>query len=514
MPEYRNPILPFDLSDPDAIRVGDDYYLTASTFNRVPGLPVLHSRDLVHWGIVGHALPRLVPDEHFALPRHGGGVWAPALRHHAGRFHLVFPDPDHGIYVTTATDAAGPWSPPHLLSAGRGLIDPCPFWDDDGRAYLVHGWATTRAGVNNVLTMHEMAPDASRLLGPGRVVVDGGAIPGFSVLEGPKLHRRGDDYWIFAPAGGVPDGWQSVFRARSVWGPYEERTVLVRGSAGTNGPHQGAWVEGADGRDWFLHFQERPPHGRIVHLQPMSWGDDGWPRMGTNWDGSRGDGPGEPVDGHEAPGGPADGWRGEPLDGGGDWRGGIGPQWYWQANPEPGWASTAPDGTLSLLAVPDDPVNLRELPHVLARRLPAEACEATVAVELDRDAPPGTRAGAVVLGLRYCWWGLLRTPAGVVVTGGHGGEGRAERPLGTPFPLPETSRVELRLAADAAGRVTFSWRPAGGDWAPAAGRFQAGPGFWVGADVGVFATSPLGAAPSRVRFGPFALVRDGGRDRG
>ena len=505
MAEYRNPILPFDLSDPDAIRVGDDYYMTASTFNRVPGLPVLHSRDLVHWGLIGHALTRLVPEDHFSLPRHGGGVWAPALRYHDGRFYIVFPDPDHGIYVTTATDPAGPWSTPHLLYAARGPIDPCPFWDDDGRAYLVHGWALTRSGVTNVLTMHEMAPDASRLLGPARTVVDGASLPGFTVLEGPKMHRRGDEYWIFAPAGGVPTGWQSVFRSRSVWGPYEERTVLARGSAGTNGPHQGAWVDGADGRDWFLHFQERPPHGRIVHLQPMSWGEDGWPRLGTAADGSRGDGPGEPVDVHEAPQGPADGWRGASLDGGDHWRDGIGPQWYWQANPQPEWAHTE-DGTLSLLAVADDPTNLRELPHVLARRLPADACEATVTVELDPHAAPGTRAGMVVLGLRYCWWGLLSTPDGVVVTAGHGGEGRGERAL-PRVPMPGAGRVELRLVADAMGRVAFSYRVPGGDWVSAPDTFQAAPGFWVGADVGLFATSPIGAEPVMARFGPWKTTR-------
>jgi beta-xylosidase len=134
-------VLDADWPDPDVVRVGDDYYLVASSFNRAPGLPVLHSRDLVTWEHVTNALPALPPLDHFSLPRHGGGVWAPSLRHHDGTFYLTYPDPDHGIYVLTATDARGQWSAPHLLLPGRGIIDPCPLWDDDGRTYLVHGWA-------------------------------------------------------------------------------------------------------------------------------------------------------------------------------------------------------------------------------------------------------------------------------------------------------------------------------------------------------------------------------------
>ncbi|MGK5555344.1 glycoside hydrolase 43 family protein, partial [Actinomadura kijaniata] len=290
---YRNPVLHADWSDPDAIRVGDDYYLTASSFHRVPGLPVLHSRDLVNWTIVGHALPEPEPAAAYTAPRHGCGVWAPALRHHAGRFWIFYPDPDHGLYVVTAADPAGPWSRPRRLKAGRGLIDPCPLWDDDGRAYLVHAWARSRAGFNNRLTLHRMSPDGDRLLDEGAVVVDGDAIPGCRTLEGPKLYRRDGWYWIFAPAGGVAHGWQSAFRARDPFGPYEHRIVLAQGDSDVNGPHQGAWVDTPGGEHWFLHFQDRGAHGRVVHLQPMRWRpDDGWPVLGAD---------GTPVPSHRKP---------------------------------------------------------------------------------------------------------------------------------------------------------------------------------------------------------------------
>jgi beta-xylosidase len=268
---YQNPVLFADWSDPDVVRVGRYFYLAASTFNRIPGLPILRSTDLVNWSIIGHALAELEPREHFSVPRHGNGVWAPAIRHHDGKFWIFYPDPDFGIFVVTARDPRGPWSRPHPLKPGLGFIDPCPLWDDDGQAYLVHAWAKSRAGINNLLTLHRMSPDGTRLLDGGTTVVNGDEIPGYTTLEGPKLYKRDGWYWIFAPAGGVKRGWQSAFRSRSVWGPYEDRIVLAQGNTPINGPHQGAWVTTRSGEDWFLHFQDREAYGRVVHLQPMRW---------------------------------------------------------------------------------------------------------------------------------------------------------------------------------------------------------------------------------------------------
>jgi beta-xylosidase len=283
--DYTNPILHADYSDPDAIRVDHTYYMTSSSFNSAPGLPLLESRDMVHWQLVGHALPQVVPPERFAHPQHGNGVWAPALRYHDGKFWIFYPDPDQGIYVITARQFRGPWSAPHLLLPGKGIIDPAPFWDEDGSAWLMHAWAKSRAGIKNRLTLRRMAPDASRLLDEqGKVVIDGDKLWNYHTLEGPKLYKRNGYYYIFAPAGGVTQGWQSVFRARSIEGPYEDRMVMAQGSSPINGPHQGAWVQAADGSDWFYHFQDKGPYGRIVHLQPMRWQDD-WPLIGELKDG-------------------------------------------------------------------------------------------------------------------------------------------------------------------------------------------------------------------------------------
>lgn len=283
---YTNPIRAQDVPDPDAIALeAGGYALVASSFDRRPGLPLWWSDDLVEWTPVGFA------GGWMPLAQPSGGVWAPAIRERAGRLYITWADPDRGIYAVDAPGLTGPWTPPRLILAGQGLIDPCPFWDTDGRVWIVHGWARSRAGFANRLDIFEVDADLANPLGPGRVVIDGDAIDGCTVLEGPKLYRRDDLYWIFAPAGGVETGWQYAFRSRSLAGPWEHRIVLEQGTSATNGPHQGAWVPGTAGEEWFLHFQHTPLHGRILHLQPLAWGDDGWPLIGAAVGGE----PAEPV---------------------------------------------------------------------------------------------------------------------------------------------------------------------------------------------------------------------------
>src|SRR6266511_5770808 len=164
---YRNPILHADYSDPDVVRVGDDFYLVAPSFNAAPGLPILHSKDLVNWTIIGHALPRQTPFEVFNKPQHGNGAWAPAIRFHNGEFYIFYPDPNYGIYLVKATNPAGPWSEPLLIKSAKGWIDPCPLWDEDGQAYLVNAFAGSRAGVKSILVISRISNDGTRLLDEG-----------------------------------------------------------------------------------------------------------------------------------------------------------------------------------------------------------------------------------------------------------------------------------------------------------------------------------------------------------
>ncbi|MDT0319173.1 glycoside hydrolase family 43 protein [Streptomyces millisiae] len=481
---YRNPVLAADWSDPDVIRVGDDFYLTASSFGRVPGLPLLHSRDLVNWRLVGHALRRLEPADRFAVPRPDGGVWAPAIRHHAGRFWIFWGDPDLGIQQVNAPAIHGPWTEPRLVKEGKGLIDPCPLWDDDGAAYLVHGWARSRSGVKNRLTCHRLSPDGERVLDEGRVVVDGDALPGWFTLEGPKFYRRDGWYWIFAPAGSVETGWQGAFRSRSVFGPYEERIVLAQGESEVNGPHQGAWVTTAAGSDWFLHFQHRGAFGRVVHLQPMRWDADGWPAVGSG---------GEPVPGGPLPVGGLPTQRPATDDDFPD--GGFGPQWSWLANPQPGWARSHRGAGLRLGCLPTaDAHDLRLLPHVLAQRLPVGPRRVTVELALDAEAP-GARAGLTVLGDAFSWIGLERAGDGAVRLVHRFAEQVAERErdAAPPGPAP-TGRALLRVDVLADGRCRFAAAAGDADPPVPSGFDFAAVGWgWTGAQLGLFAAAPAGA---------------------
>ncbi|MFI6482270.1 family 43 glycosylhydrolase [Nonomuraea sp. NPDC050663] len=472
---YRNPVLNADWSDPDVIRVGRDFYLTASSFTKVPGLPILHSRDLVNWTVIAHALPEL---EGLTRPEPGCRVWAPSLRHHDGRFWIFWGDPDRGVMQVNATGPRGPWSAPHLVKPGLGLIDACPFWDEDGTAWLVHGWARSRAGINNRLTLNRMTPDATGVLDDGRVIIDGDALPGYRTLEGPKVYKRDGAYWIFAPAGGVAEGWQSAFRAEHLAGPYEDRIVLEQGGTGVNGPHQGAWVDAPDGSHWFLHFQDRGPFGRVVHLQPMSWGDDGWPVMGDG---------GEPVAGHRMPveGQPA----AEPPTGDTFQATRLGPQWHWPVNPSPTWYR-AGGGSLMLACLPG-PGDLRERGPVVAQRLPAAPF--TARTRLTLDAAPGSRAGLVILGATYAWLGVELTGDGPALVCRTAEPGAPERDLLPPVPL-ERPKAELTVAVDEHGRCVF------GDGES----FQATPGRWVGAVLGLFAAGDAGWAG----FQRFDVTRD------
>ena len=282
---YTNPVLYADYSDPDVCAVGDDYFLTASSFNCIPGLPILHSRDLVNWEIIGHALQEQEPKEIFDKPQHGKGVWAPAIRHHNDTLYIYWGDPDQGIFMVKAAlplnapERMGEWSKPLCVIPGKGMIDPCPLWDTDGRCYLVNGWAASRAGFNSVLTVRELSADGTHAIGLPRIVFDGGQENHTS--EGPKFYKRDGYYWIMCPAGGVAMGWQLAMRSRSPYGPYEWQRVMWQGKTDINGPHQGAWVHTACGEDWFLHFNDKGAYGRVVYLQPIDW-SSGWPMMGNN----------------------------------------------------------------------------------------------------------------------------------------------------------------------------------------------------------------------------------------
>jgi beta-xylosidase len=486
---YQNPVLFADYSDPDVVRVGNDFWLISSSFNHTPGLPILHSRDLVNWTLVNHALLAQVPFDHFSVPRHGEGVWAPSIRYHTGKFYIFYPDPDFGIYAITASDPRRPWSAPVLVKAGKGLIDPCPLWDDDGKVYLVHGWARSRAGKNNQLTLNELSPDGTRVLdGDGRVIIDENtAGRGWTTLEGPKIYKRDRTYWIFAPIDGVTRGSQAVYRAKDIHGPYEARIVLAQGKSAINGPHQGGWVDTPAGEDWFVHFQDHGPFGRVVHLEPMAW-RDGWPVMGTGV--KTGAAVGEPVLTYKKPDVPPPSPT-EPATSDDFDYSALGLQWQWQANSRPDFFSlSAHPGSLRLacLAAPSA-TGLYNAPNLLLQKFPAPAFTATTTLNLSAAAD-GDEAGLIVFGYSYAWIGLRKTAAGlrvVQMTNKDANKDGAEVESGAFDAKSDSIEVRVTVAAD--GKCRFAYSADEKSFTPFGNEFQATVSRWVGAKVGVFAAA-------------------------
>jgi len=502
---YRNPILHADYSDPDVIRVGKDFYMTASSFDAVPGLPVLHSRDLVNWELIGHALPQQPPVEVYSRTQHGNGVWAPAIRRHNGTYYIFYPDPDFGIYRVTAQDPAGPWSAPLLIKQVKGWIDPCPFWDDDGHAYLISAMSASRSALKSTLILSRMAPDGSRLLDEGALVYDGHAQvdppaqestndhnrpvshkPDDPTVEGPKLYKRNGFYYIFAPAGGVPQGWQLALRSRNIYGPYERRVVLSKGNTNVNGPHQGAWVDTAAGESWFVHFQDKGPYGRVVHLEPMKWVDD-WPVIGND---------GMPVASYRKPNvGEPPPPRATPADSDEFNRPTLGLQWQWQADPKPAWAfPSAALGSLRLYAIPppEGAHNLWEVPNLLLQKLPAPQFTVTAKITFDARVPDD-RVGLVVMGSDYSYLGVRKKADGLYLSQSickDADQGAAERESAAVELPGSTFYLRVRITADALAR--FSYSANGTDFEEIGEPFALKQGRWIGTKIGLFA---LGTTP-------------------
>jgi beta-xylosidase len=406
---YRNPILYADYSDPDVIRVGDSYYLVASSFHFSPGLPVLKSKDLVHWTILGHALPKLDFHPAYDLPgpltftdaterpkwegtaghRYSTGVWAPAIRFHRGRFYIYFATPTEGVFMVSAPRAEGPWDAPVKVIDQARLEDPCPFWDEDGQAYLVH----SRVGAGPLI-LHRMSPDGKSVLDEGKVIVeDPQRLP---TLEGPKLLKRNGYYYIFAPYGGVGTGPQAVLRARDIYGPYEIRTVLSKGTTNVQGPHQGGYVETPSGEGWFVHFNQTGGYGRIVHLQPVRWEDD-WPVMGDN---------GQPVESHAMPKVGRTFAPVHPQTSDEFTQKTLGVQWEWNHNPvNDHWSLTERPGFLRLKAL--SAYDLVSARNTLTQVQQSRESEFTVRLDVS-SMVDGQKAGVAMFGKQPSWIGVTQ----------------------------------------------------------------------------------------------------------
>ena len=481
---YKNPILYADYSDPDAVRVGDDYYMVASSFNCIPGLPILHSRDLVNWALIGHALQKQPPFEVFDKVQHGNGVWAPCIRYHKNEFYIYYPDPDFGIYMVKTSNPAGSWSEPLLVQSGKGLIDPSPLWDDNGKAYLVYALAGSRAGIKSVILINQMNNEGTKLLGNSTMLFDGHKE--HPTVEGPKIYKRNSYYYIFAPAGGVPTGWQLVLRSKDAFGPYESKVVMAQGKTDINGPHQGAWVDTKTGENWFLNFQDLGSYGRVVHLNPMKWINN-WPVIGNDSDG---DGIGEPVRTFKKPNvgksypvmtpPESDEFNGSTL----------GLQWQWHANYQTAWGYSSGNlgfFRLNCIPRPAETSNFWNISNLLLQKFPAPEFTATTKLTFDARFD-GEEVGLVVMGLDYGTISIVRTNGKLEIRTAFckQADKSGKEEITSTVPV-ETSTIYFGVKVEAGAVCNFAYSTDGEMFYPVGKPFKASQGRWIGAKLGFYA---------------------------
>ena len=499
---YRNPVLHADYSDPDVCAVGEDYFLTASSFNCTPGLPILHSKDLVNWKIVNYALKKVEPVEYYNEARHGKGVWAPSIRFHEGVFYIYWGDPDFGIFMVKTRDPYGEWDKPVLVKAGKGMIDPCPLWDDDGRVYLAHAWAGSRAKFNSVLTVCEMNKEGTAVISDPVLVFDGNDGVNHTI-EGAKFYKRNGFYYLFAPAGGVVSGWQLVMRSKDVYGPYEARIVMAQGKTDINGPHQGGWVDTPAGESWFLHFQDKGAYGRVLHLNPMKWIND-WPVIGVDKDG---DGCGDPVSRYRKPKTDKTYPIETPVESDEFDTRKLGLQWEWHANYQDVFGFTTNMGYVRIYGHELSPhfKNFWEVPNLLMQKFPAEEFTATAKLKVSAK-DDGQLLGLIIMGWDYSWIGVEKQGEKFLLKQAvckDAEQGNLEQ-VSTLAVLEPSRKFEaglfpnyereiyIRVHVDKGAYCRFSYSLDGKKFTEAGTLFKARQGKWIGAKVGMFSVTPHG----------------------
>ncbi|MBP5258833.1 MAG: family 43 glycosylhydrolase [Prevotella sp.] len=458
---YINPVLNIDFSDPDVIRVGEHYYMVASDFHFL-GMQVLESDDMVNWRYISQVYRRFDEPGWDANKHYAGGSWAPAIRYHDGLFYVYFCTPDEGLYMSTAKDPHGPWAPLHLVRRVTKWEDPCPFWDDDGQAYL----GRSKHGAGPII-IHRMSADGKELLDEGVTVYEG------PVAEGTKFLKRNGWYYLIIPEGGVGHGWQTVLRSKDIYGPYARRIVLEQGSTKVNGPHQGALVDTPDGDWWFYHFQETPVLGRVVHLQPARW-QDNWPVIGVDFDGN---GVGEPVHSWQKPIASRQPFLPQTDD---DFANSeLSPQWQWNHNPvDTHWSLSDKKGWLTINALPAD--SLRECRNMLTQKVMGYQSESTTLLTASGNCYAGLcYTGKTFHGIGICNDGVFMETNGkreIIQRGNY-------------------SKLWLRVSNDCTNNShRFSYSTDGVKFSFAGEAFPMRSGYWKGIRVGLFCYGPNGAA--------------------
>jgi alpha-N-arabinofuranosidase len=477
---FRNPVLPGFHPDPSIVRVGDDFYAVTSTFSWFPGLPILHSTDLVNWRLIGNAIDR--PDQlDFSGLGTNRGLFAPAITHHDGRFWIVNTCIEcGGNFVITAENPAGPWSDPAWLDFGG--IDPSLFFDTDGTAWIVYNDAPPgepRYEGHRALWLQQFDPVALRVL-PGRtLLVDGGVAPSTNPIwaEGPHIYRIGEWYYLLTAEGGTADQHsQTIYRSRAVTGPYVPgpfNPILTQRDLPADRPDRveatghADIVELDDGSWWGVFLATRPfagqstLMGRETFLLPLEW-KDGWPRFLD-----RGEAVPMVLPRPRLPASPAPAWQ--------RWRdefdGPLSPEWIGLRTPGKDTPFAVEAGQLRMAAGTAAAGSLGK-PAFVGRRLRHHAAEITTRVTFAPERG-GDFAGLLAIMDESHFLAAGKERGRIVVRlrksadEGASGVVLAETPLDS-----DDAPVELKLALDGGSARVF-WRVANADGGVEAGAWQA-----------------------------------------
>ncbi|GAB3094138.1 glycoside hydrolase family 43 protein [Lysobacter terrae] len=511
--QYRNPVIAGFYPDPSAIRVGDDFYLVNSSFGYFPGLPVFHSRDLVQWTQIGNAIdrPSQIDYGRNELTR---GLFAASISHHDGTFYITNTCfyCDGGNFVITARNPAGPWSDPVWL--GFEGIDPSLFFDENGTAWLVNNGlpeGKLRYDGHRAIWIQQFDTTAMKLVGPRKVIVDGGVDPAAKPehVEGPHLFRRGKYYHLTAAEGGTGEQHaQMIYRSTKVTGPYQawsgnpvltQRDLDPARPAPITSAGHAQFVELKDGSWWAVFLATRPYHGnqynlgRETFLLPMRW-HNGWPTVLSHGErvpvvASR---PALPRDRHAAPTtGPFD-WSERfnastlPL------------QWMTINVPTQAWYATGEHG----LRITPSPTPLGDYasgqPAYVAHRL--QHHKATIDATVDgRDLAVGEQTGlALFQNETHFYATMLARDAKDAAVVLYRRAGKADPAMGVPLAriaLPDTSHpLRLRFQLDGP-RMQALYAAGDEDWQPLS----------TDLDASVLSTDTAGGFTG-VTFGPYAYA--------
>ena len=472
---YSNPLFYDEFSDPDMIRVGSDYYLTGTTMHTMPGLPILHSRDLVNWRIVAYAFDRLDPGPDFRLEDgkeiYGQGIWAPSFRYHNGTYYIFANVNRFGLQVFRASNPRGPWNHNRIEP---GLHDLSVLFDDDGKIYAVYGARTIR--------IVELNQDLTALVpGTDRVLIE----PALGMGEGSHFYKIHGKYYIVSaiPGAHVP---MKCARAGRISGPWEVTTISEDESLGIgqgyrlkdnrrrtppfelNSPdadsrrsltlHQGGIVDTVGGEWWGFSMQDHNSVGRLTSLSPVTW-TDGWPYFGLP--GNLGRTPSvwiKPNTGQVDP-------VGSPYDRSDDFSGPrLQAVWQWNHLPDDSkWSLRERPGYLRLHSLPAP--DFWWARNSLTQR--AIGPESIVTTELDAGGmQPGDVAGLALLNLPYAWIGIRRDSEGYAIEQFDQTTGNSVRePLRTPH-------LWLRVRCNFDTEIsTFHYSADGNAFKPLGGEF-------------------------------------------